>query len=88
MKPRGTLVLKTTCEAPAPLDLAPLVVDEVTVVGSRCGPFGPALDALAAGTIVVEPFVEATYPLDQGPSAFERAARAGTLKVVVTAELP
>ena len=49
-RPRGTLVLKSTVAHAAPLDLAPLVIDEITVVGSRCGPFAPALRALARGT--------------------------------------
>ena len=83
VRPRGTVVLKTTAERPATLDLAPLVVDEITLVGSRCGPFEPALEALAAGRVQVEPLVEARYPLEQGAEAFERAGRRGVLKVLV-----
>lgn len=83
VRPRGILVLKTTCEAPASLDLAPLVVDEVTLVGSRCGPFEPALAAIAEGRVVLEPLLAARFPLEDGPRAFERAASPGTLKVQI-----
>lgn len=83
VRPRGTVVLKTTSEGRASLDLAPLVVDEITVVGSRCGPFPPALAALAAGTVAVEPMIAARYPLGRGPEAFEQAARRGVLKVLL-----
>ncbi|MFT5477301.1 MAG: threonine dehydrogenase-like Zn-dependent dehydrogenase [Planctomycetota bacterium] len=83
VEPRGTLVLKTTSEAPTTLDLAPLVVDEITLVGSRCGPFDPALAALAAGHVVVEPMVHAHFSLEQGVEALERAGRPGVLKVLI-----
>jgi threonine dehydrogenase-like Zn-dependent dehydrogenase len=83
VRPRGTLVLKTTSEAPASLDLAPLVVNEVTLVGSRCGPFAPALAALAAGALDVEALVHARYPLAEAPRALAHAARPGVLKVLV-----
>ncbi|NDD30671.1 MAG: alcohol dehydrogenase, partial [Proteobacteria bacterium] len=54
VRPRGTLVLKTTCADSVSLDLAPLVIDEINVFGSRCGPFEPALRALASGAIDVD----------------------------------
>ena len=81
VRPRGTLVLKTTTEAPVTLDLAPVVIDELRVIGSRCGPFDRALAALAAGEVPVARAIAARFPLEQGPRAFE-AAR-GTLKVVL-----
>jgi len=81
VRPRGTLILKTTSEVPAQIDLAPLVIDEITVLGSRCGPFAPALAALAAGDVVVAPMIEQVYPLEEGPRAFAHAARPGTLKI-------
>ncbi|MFN8640437.1 MAG: hypothetical protein U0802_01780 [Candidatus Binatia bacterium] len=62
-RPRGTLILKSTVAHGAPLDLAPVVVDELTVVGSRCGPFAPALDALARGTVDVRSLISARLPL-------------------------
>ena len=82
VRPRGTVVLKTTSEAAAPLDLAPLVVDEITLVGSRCGPFEPALRALADGSVRVERMIAERYPLERGPEAFERAGTPGVLKVL------
>jgi threonine dehydrogenase-like Zn-dependent dehydrogenase len=88
VRPRGTLVMKTTSEAPAQVDLAPLVVNEIQVVGSRCGPFEPALKALAAGAVPVEGFVAARYPLEQGVEALEQAARPGVLKVLLEVEAP
>jgi len=83
VRPRGTVVLKTTVEEPTRLDLAPLVVDEITLVGSRCGPFEPALAALADGSIVPDGLVDARLALERGEQAFETAARRGVLKVLV-----
>jgi threonine dehydrogenase-like Zn-dependent dehydrogenase len=89
VRPRGTLVLKSTIadarrgDGAPPLNLAPLVIDEITVVGSRCGPFEPALRALAAGRVAVEPLISAEYPLADGVAAFERAAAPGVLKVLL-----
>jgi threonine dehydrogenase-like Zn-dependent dehydrogenase len=82
-RPRGMLVLKTTSERPAPLDLAPLVVDEIILVGSRCGPFAPALEALRTGRVEVAPLIHARFPLAEGARAFQRAAEPGTLKVLI-----
>jgi threonine dehydrogenase-like Zn-dependent dehydrogenase len=86
VRPRGTIVLKSTVAQPATLDLAPFVVDEITVVGSRCGPFEPALRALEQKRVSVAPLLSATYPLSQGAQAFALAARHGMLKVQV--EMP
>ncbi|HLT59262.1 MAG: alcohol dehydrogenase catalytic domain-containing protein [Limnochordales bacterium] len=83
VRPRGTLVLKTTVEQPITADLAPLVVREVTVVGSRCGPFPPALRLLARGQIATEPMVDAEFPLERGDEALARAAQPGVLKVLL-----
>jgi threonine dehydrogenase-like Zn-dependent dehydrogenase len=83
VRPRGTVVLKSTYHGPATLDLARVVVDEVSLVGSRCGPFAPALAALATGRVDVRPLVEARYPLADAVAAFEHAARPGALKVLV-----
>lgn len=83
VRPRGTLVLKSTVAARHALDLAPLVINEVTLVGSRCGPFQPALAALAAGRVQVAPLVDAVFPLAEGAAAVERAGAPGTLKVLL-----
>jgi threonine dehydrogenase-like Zn-dependent dehydrogenase len=86
VRPRGTIVLKSTVAQPATLELAPFVVDEITVVGSRCGPFEPALRALEQQRVSVAPLLSATYPLSQSVEAFALAARHGMLKVQV--EMP
>lgn len=83
VRPRGTLVLKSTVAAPHTLSLAPLVIDEVTVVGSRCGPFGPALAALADGSAAVEPMIDARFPLSEARAAVAEARRRGVLKVLL-----
>ncbi len=81
LRPRGTLVLKSTFHGSVELDTAPLVIDEITLVGSRCGPFAPAIRALASSRIDPSPLVDATYPLSEGVRAIERAAERGVAKV-------
>jgi len=83
LRPRGTLVLKSTYRDEVTLDLAPFVVDEITVVGSRCGPFVPALGLLARGAVDPLPLIEARYPLARGLDAFESAAAPGSMKVLL-----
>ncbi|MFT7676723.1 MAG: threonine dehydrogenase-like Zn-dependent dehydrogenase [Planctomycetota bacterium] len=85
-RPRGRVVLKTTSSKPVSLDLAPLVVDEIQLIGSRCGRFEPALAALAAGQIDVSPLVHARYPLDHAAEALEHASQRGVLKVLLQVE--
>ena len=82
-RPRGTLVLKTTVAEHPSLDLAPLVIHEINVVGSRCGPFEPALRALAEESVDVAPLVQERIPLARATEALEHAARPGALKVLV-----
>jgi threonine dehydrogenase-like Zn-dependent dehydrogenase len=83
VRPRGTVVLKSTYHGDTTLNLSAFVVDEVTLVGSRCGPFAPALRALAEGAVRVDHLVHARYPLREGLQAFEHAARPGVLKVLL-----
>ena len=83
VRPGGTLVLKSTYAGQLTLDASMLVVDEITVMGSRCGPFAPALDLLASGQIEVDDLIDATLPLEEGVKAFKRAAQPGALKVLV-----
>jgi threonine dehydrogenase-like Zn-dependent dehydrogenase len=83
VRPRGTIVLKSTYRGETTLSLSSIVVDEVTLVGSRCGPFDLALAALGGGAVDVRPLVETRYPLEQGLAAFEHAGRPGVLKVLV-----
>ncbi len=86
LRPRGTMVLKSTYHGKLELDAAPLVIDEITVVGSRCGPFAPALRALKEGRIDPAPFIEDAYPLADGLAALERAATPGVAKVQLLCE--
>lgn len=82
-RPRGTLVLKSTVAERPSLDLAPVVIHEIQVVGSRCGPFEPALRALAEERVAVAPLVTERFPLSRAGAALERAAEPGALKVLV-----
>lgn len=83
VRPRGTLVLKSTYVGDLAVDASGLVVDEIRVVGSRCGPFPTALESLAAGRIRVEDLVDAVYPLARVREAFGHAGRPGALKVLL-----
>ncbi|MCU0241630.1 MAG: zinc-binding dehydrogenase, partial [Vicinamibacteria bacterium] len=83
VRPRGTIVLKSTYKGQAALDMARLVVDEITLVGSRCGPFPPAIDLLARGAIDPRPIISARFPLDEATVAFEKAVQPGVLKVLI-----
>lgn len=82
-RPRGTVILKSTVHDRAPFDAAPVVVNEVTLVGSRCGPFEPAVRLLAEGAVRVDEMISAVYPLSQAPEALRRAADKGVLKVLL-----
>lgn len=83
VRPRGTIVLKTTVAADHSVSLAPIVIDEITVVGSRCGPFATALEALRDGSIEVDSMVTSRYPLSDGVNALHNATGPGTLKVLI-----
>ncbi len=81
LRPRGTLVLKSTFHGTQELALAPLVVDEISLIGSRCGPFEPALRLLERRRVDVRSLLDAEYPLARGVEAFRHAATPGTLKI-------
>jgi threonine dehydrogenase-like Zn-dependent dehydrogenase len=83
VKPRGTVILKSTLASKKNLDLTPMVLNEVTVVGSRCGPFGPAINALASGMISVDNLIDSIYSLEKFQEAFEHAKKPDTLKVLL-----
>jgi alcohol dehydrogenase len=83
VKPRGTLVLKSTFQGQNEVNLTSIVVDEVSLVGSRCGPFAPALRLLVKRLVDVESLITATYPLGKALAAFEHARTKGTLKVLL-----
>jgi threonine dehydrogenase-like Zn-dependent dehydrogenase len=83
VRPRGTIVLKTTIAGEQTLSLAPVVVDEITIIGSRCGPFDLALEALAAGRIDARTLIHDRFDLTDGVRALQRAAEPGVLKVLI-----
>lgn len=83
VRPRGTIVLKSTVAGMSTLHLAPIVIDEIRVQGSRCGPFVPALRALSQRSVDVLPLISARYSLDEGLAAFKHAGEAGVLKVLM-----
>lgn len=85
VRPRGTVVLKTTIADEHKLSLAPVVIDEVTIVGSRCGPFDRALDALAHGLVDVQSLISDRFGLSDGVRALERAREPEVLKVLIDA---
>ena len=84
-EPRGTIILKSTVHGLVTVDTAPAIVNEVTLVGSRCGRFEPAIRMLASGKVNVADLISAEYSLDRAPEAFKRAATRGVLKVLLRA---
>jgi threonine dehydrogenase-like Zn-dependent dehydrogenase len=83
VRPRGTLVLKSTVADEHRLSLAALVINEITVVGSRCGLFPPAIRALTDETVAVTPLIDTTFILGDGAAALAHAARRGVRKVLL-----
>jgi len=81
VKPRGTVVLKSTIASRENLDLTSTIINEITLIGSRCGLFKPAIDALATGVISVDSMVDCTFPLDKFEDAIVHAKKPDTLKV-------
>jgi threonine dehydrogenase-like Zn-dependent dehydrogenase len=83
LRPKGRLVLKSTFNATTEVDAARIVVDEISIIGSRCGRFKPALDLLKKGAIDVDSLISEEYRLSQGVHAMERAGRKGIMKVLL-----
>ncbi len=83
VKPRGTLILKSTCHGSLDFNPAPLVIDEITVVGSRCGQFAPALRLMNSGLIDPTPLISAVFPLAQAEDAFRRSQESDCMKVLL-----
>jgi len=83
VRPRGTLILKSTHAGASPLNLAPIVVNEITLLGSRCGPFSEAINALARRQIDVESMISRQLPLSKGIEAFEMAADPRYIKILL-----
>ena len=83
VKPRGTLVLKSTIATGKELNLAPIVIDEITVLGSRCGKFEPALRLLESKKIDIKPLISDIFGVDEAISAFERNKDKDSVKVLI-----
>jgi len=83
LRPRGTLVLKSTFHGTTELNAAPVVVDEISIVGSRCGRFAPALELLSRDAVETDALVHEEFTLSEGARALERAAAPGVLKVLI-----
>jgi threonine dehydrogenase-like Zn-dependent dehydrogenase len=83
VRPRGTIVLKTTVAGDQTMAWAPVVIDEVTIVGSRCGPFDQALAALEAGRVSVLPLLSGRFGLSKGVEALEYASQKSVMKVLL-----
>jgi len=85
LAPRGTLVLKSTFHGTAQLETWPIVVNEINMVGSRCGPFRPALEMLRRGKVDPRPLISRVFPLSEAPAAIRYAQESGVMKVVLKA---
>jgi 2-desacetyl-2-hydroxyethyl bacteriochlorophyllide A dehydrogenase len=83
VRPRGTVVMKSTVHNEVGIDMAPVIVNEITLLGSRCGLFEPALALLSAGKVDTQSLLSAEFPLSEAPLAFAKAAERGVLKVLL-----
>src|SRR5271167_340704 len=83
VRPRGTIILKSTAAAGAAMNLAPVVINEITITGSRCGRFGPAVAALAARKFDPRPLIDGEFSLHDGLAAFHAAADKSKFKIVI-----
>jgi alcohol dehydrogenase len=84
-QPKGTVILKSTVHGEVPVDTAPVIVNEITLVGSRCGRFEPALELLESGKIDVASMISGEMPLYSAAEAFGQAAQPGVMKVLLKA---
>jgi threonine dehydrogenase-like Zn-dependent dehydrogenase len=83
VQPRGTIILKSTAAAGAELNLAPIVINEITVIGSRCGRFAPAVAALKTGRLDLRPLIDGEFPLADWRSAFDAAGNSDAFKILL-----
>jgi alcohol dehydrogenase len=88
VRPRGTIVLKSTYAGAAEINLAPIVIHEIRLVGNRCGPFPDALELLRTGKVEVEELVSGEYPLERGAEAFAAAAEPRNVKILLRIRRP
>jgi len=83
LRPQGVCVMKSSYSLPVTVDLTQLVIDEIMLMGSRCGPFESAIEALATGLIETESLIDATYSIDGHQAAFEQVKQKGAMKVLI-----
>ena len=83
VKPRGKIVLKTTIAKKTQIDLNQFVINEISLIGSRCGPFPTAIKAVKSGQIDLRPLIDCIYPLEEGVKAFRHAASKNALKIIL-----
>jgi threonine dehydrogenase-like Zn-dependent dehydrogenase len=83
MKPTGTVIVKSTCHEPILIDFARIVVDEIRLIGSRCGAFPPGLEALASGGIPVRKLISKVFPFEEAKEALAESSRPGVFKVLL-----
>ena len=83
VRPRGKIIIKTTVADRGAMDLNRVVIDELTLIGSRCGTFPPAIKALATKSVGVTPLISKVFAIEEGIEAFQYAARKGVLKVLL-----
>ena len=82
-QPRGTVVMKSTVHGLVQIDSAPAIVNEISLIGSRCGRFEPAIRLLASGRVKVDKLISDRFPLDRAPEAFKKAGTKGVLKILL-----
>ncbi len=82
-KPRGAVIMKSTVHEKVQIDTAPVIVNEISLIGSRCGRFEPAMKLIRARKLNLGPMVQQSFPLDQAPKAFQKAAERGALKILL-----
>jgi threonine dehydrogenase-like Zn-dependent dehydrogenase len=83
LRPRGTLVLKSTYKGEMSVDFSSIVVDEINIIGSRCGPFEPALRLMESQQVDPIILIDSEFTLGEGLKAFEHAGETGVLKVLL-----
>ena len=84
-RPRGVVIMKSTVTEKATIDTAPIIVNEITLVGSRCGRFEPAMKLIRGKKLNLGPMIHDRFPLEAAPNAFKKAAERGVLKVLLNA---
>ena len=83
VRPRGKIIIKTTIAERGRIDLNLVIINELSLIGSRCGPFPDAIKAIESGKVKLYPLISSEYSIEEGIKAFEHASQKGTLKVIL-----